>query len=244
MNKKVLPVFNSSGQLDNNWNEHPLLDWLSNNKQAIVWGIIGLLAALILAYRFVAYKTQNAEADFLHAQNYFTQFQQNPNAHDALTKLEVIENNHPELFAKYDGPLAQTLLIQGQAPEAQKLAERIFKRTKNDSVDLYRDYSLASLAIGEQHYSNALDLSRSLQSQLEADPDLTSAHSSLVFFNTVRLALLYQQAGLSQEETSMWQKAQNQIGQLDTALANSLTNGQASLAQYAAERIRLIGQSK
>lgn len=227
--------------LGEDWSQHPLVEWLANHKQIILWIFVGLLALLILAYQLIAMRTVHNESDYYQAQTIFTQFQQadgsaNSTTEADLKKLEVIMGSHPELKARYEGPLTQTLLVLGQVPQARLFAEDIFKRTQTEHLQLYQDYSKTSLLIGEGHYAEALQQSQQLQQTLaQLEPGATLP--TLSVFNLIRLGVLYQQLGQQQEERQIWEQLQNyQDLEALVTVNQALKAGQASLNQYIEER--------
>ncbi len=224
------------------WSQHPLVDWLANHKQIILWIFVGLLALLILIYQFMSMRTVHNEKDYYQAQTVFNQFQQadfseNPALESDLKQLETMMNTHPELKARYEGPLAQTLLVLGQVPQARLFAEGIFKRTQEEHLQLYQDYSKTSLLIGEGNYEAALQQAQQLQQTL-AQLEPNAALPTLTVFNLIRLGVLYQQLGQQQEERQIWDQLQNATDYLEAVVAvnQALKAGQASLNQYIEER--------
>lgn len=227
--------------LGEDWNQHPLVEWLANHKQIILWIFVSLLALLIVTYQLIAVRTVHNESDYYQAQTIFTQFQQadfsaNSTAETELKQLEALMNNHPELKARYEGPLAQTLLVLGQVPQARVFAEDIFKRTQTEHLQLYQDYSKSSLLIGEGRYSEALQQAQQLQQMLtQLEPG--AALPTLSVFNLIRLGVLYQQLGQQQEERQIWEQLQNfQDLEALVTVNQALKAGQASLNQYIEER--------
>ncbi len=243
MNKSSVNSSLNNVDLGEDWSSHPAIEWLSANKKFLLWGFLALLACLILAYRMIATRTLNAESDFFQAQTAFTQFQQaslssEENSAEAdLQQLQAILQRRPELKPKYEGALAQTLLITGQTAQAQNFAEDIFKRTQPDHLQLYQNYSQTSLLIAEGRYADALQQAQQLQATLDQLNE--KANPTLYVFNLIRLAMLYQQTGQPQEELQVWEQFQNQPSyRLDFVLAanHALKVGQASLNQYIEER--------
>lgn len=229
--------------IDYHWTDHPAVEWISNNKQTILWIIIGLFAVLILAYRVMMTRTLNAEGDYFRAQTDFNQFQEAAltakNAvgdSAALNELDGFMASYPELHAKYDGPLAQTLIIEEQMPKALPLAQATFKRTANDSINLYQDYAASSLLIGEGKYQEALQQSKLLKDKLNQQPADT-LDKTLYFFNLIRLAVLNQQLGLEQEEKQAWNEVQNSAYRTDAMQSINLFKiGNADLNKYIEKR--------
>jgi hypothetical protein len=233
--------------LDEEWSNYPAVEWLSSHKQMIIWIFLGLVALLILTYRILSTQTVNAERDFFQAQATFAQFQQanattqdDPSTAADLELLTTLMQRHPELKAKYEGPLAQTLLIRGEALKAQPFAEGVFTRTHPDHLQLYQNYSKTSLLIGQGQYAEALKQTQQLQQTLETTTDSTQPLLSV--FNLLRLALLYQQLDQPQKELETWEKFQNQPQYLEATVAanQAFKTGQASLTQYIEERKKTL----
>ncbi len=147
---------------------------------------------------------------------------------------------HPEIKPKYQGALAQTLLIEQQTPQAQKYADDIFKRTQPEHLQLYQDYSRTSLLIAEGHYADALP--QAVQLKTKMDQSNADNHSFLYVYNLIRLALLYQQNNQPALELKAWEELQTQTLRLESVLAVSqiFKVGQASLNDYIEERQRIL----
>lgn len=241
MNKSSPSPINNI-HFDEDWTSHPAIEWLSNNKHFLMWGFLGLLAALILASRLITWKTLDAEKDFFQAQTAFNHFEEaavsteDQTAAADMEQLEAIMKRHPELKPKYEGPLAQTLLITGEVPQAEPFINDILKRTKPDHLSLYQNYTKGSVLIGEGRYADALQNAK----QLKADLDQLGGESNsiLYVFNVVRLAMLYQQMNEPQNELKMWEELENQPQRLEAlvAAAQAYQIGNASLEQYIEER--------
>jgi hypothetical protein len=231
--------------LNEDWNFYPIVDWLSNRKKIFLWAGIILFASLILASRYVTMRTINAENDFFHAQKVFNQFQQATPSQDSISssdleQLVAIMQRHPELKPRYEGPLAQTILITGNVPQAKAFIDDIFKRTQSDHLQFYRDYTQGALLISEGRYTDALQQTQLLQSTLDELNE--RAPPILYVFNLIRLAMLYQQTGQPKEELQTWEQLQNQPQRLEAVLAaNQIFKvGQASLNQYIEERKKVL----
>jgi hypothetical protein len=234
--------------MDAHWTDHPAVDWISNNKQTILWIIVGLFAVLILSYRILMNHNLNAEADFFRAQTDFAKFQdaaQNSNDQlsqaGSLSNLESLMKSHPELHQKFDGPLAQTLLIEGQIPPAEAYAQATFKRTANDSISLYHDFAATSLVIGKKDYQQALTQAQNLNAKIKADDK--HQQNVLYFFNLVRLALLNQQLNMAKDEKLSWENLKNGQLNLDSKVFNLFKIGQATLNEYIEMRMKILNQA-
>lgn len=222
--------------IPSNWDDNAFVDWISNNKQYLIWGIAVLFAGLILAYRLLSWNTISTEEDYYRAQNIFNKFQEDISENQAeLTDLETIMLRHPELQSKYDGALAQTLLIEGDISQAKAFAEMTFKRTRSDNLSLFSDYSKTSFLIGNGQYSDALQQAKSLKENIESS-GLTD--TNLYAFNAIRIALLNEELGNKNEELAAWTVVQkleknSSAAQESIALFNS---GSTNLNQYIESR--------
>lgn len=229
---------------NDDWTSNPAVEWISLHKQTILWIFGALLALIVIAFRFVVMHTENSESDFFRAQTAFAEFQQEAiqptdqaEATASLEELDAIMKRHPELKPKYEGPLAQTLLISGQATPAAPYAEDIFNRTKPDHLKLYQDYSKASLLIAQGKTGEALAQAQQLKEAIEQDTN-KAADSNLYLFNLIRLAMLHQQLGHKEDELKMWDEIQKFSPQSESlAFTNqAFMIGSATLAQYIDER--------
>lgn len=242
MNKSSTSSSLNNIHFDEDWNSHPAIEWLSAHKNTLLWAVVGLIIALIIASRLVTWRNLDAEKDFFQAQTAFTQFEQAAgNATDDtaaadLEQLQAIMQRHPELKPKYEGPLAQTLLIMGQVPQAQTYIEDTFRRTQPDHLQLYQNYTKASVLIGQGLYADALQSAKQLKSNLD---ELSEGGNPILYvYNLIRLAILYQQMGQPEEELKAWEALQNQSQRLEAFLEASQAYqvGNASLNQYIEER--------
>jgi len=229
--------------IESHWSDHPLGEWISNNRQFILWFIAGLFVLLIVAARLLMGRNSNAESDYIKAQTVFNQFQEaaiNPdrfaNGSDSLNDLETIIKQYPELHAKYDAALAQTLIIEDQITKAEIFAKATFRRTKNDHIKNYHAFANTSLLISAGDYPKALLKSQQLQEVLRTDLQRNDV-SVLYLYNLLRLATLHQELGNLQEEANNWEEFQQITPQPNvSALLNLFTQGNANLNQYIQKR--------
>ena len=236
--------------LDEDWSSHPAVEWLFARKNLFLGVFLFLIAILLIASRLISWRTQEAEKDFFQAQTNFTQFEQDaatPHSSIATTNLEQLQEimkRHPELKAKYEGSLAQTLLITKETALAQPFIDDIFTRTQPDHLELYKNYTQTSLLIGQGKYGDALQNAIQLKSTLDQQQNQQenqqekSKNSVLYFFNLVRMAILYEQLGQPQEELKTWNEIQNQMGRSPVLLSanGAYQVGNVSLEQYIEER--------
>lgn len=246
MNKSSNNPPSNNMHLDEDWSSHPAIEWITSHKSVLLWGVFAFVAILILALRLITWRTLDAEKDFFQAQAAFTQFEQTAAATDGSTapadleQLQAIMQRHPELQAKYDGALAQTLLITGPVSQAQTYVGDIFKRAESDHLQMYQQYSKGSLLIAQKQYPEALQSAKQLNSDLEQLGE--ESHSILYVFNLVRLATLYQHLKHPQDELNTWIQLQNQPQRLSAlhAANQAFQVGNASLNQYIEERKKAL----
>jgi hypothetical protein len=222
--------------------EHPAVEWLFKNKQTILYAIAALFIAIIFLFRFVSARTLSAEGDYFQAQNDMTQLQTNSlQASEVdLSRLEAILKRHPELQAKYDGLIAQSLLIDQEVQKAVPFAERTFQRLKNDPVGFYENYANTSLLIGEGQYEQAISQAQQLKGQM--DQATEQAGSTLYVFNLIRIAMLHQQLNQVDQERLAWEALQNYQGNLDAVVATEklFQTDSQSLSHYTDTRRKAL----
>lgn len=234
--------------LQDDWSSHPIIEWITENKKILLFGLIGLFAVLILAYGLIAIQTTDAEKDFFQAQTAYAQLQKgdltSPDspAFADLKQLDEIMQRHPEIKPKYEGTLAQMTLLSGQSSMTQHFVKDIFQRTQSDSLGLYQDYTQNSLLIAEGHYKEAIEKAQLLKSSLNEKGD--KDNPLLYVFNLFRLAMLYQQTNQPHEEMKGWEELQHQPNRLTAiqALNTAFNIGQASLGQYIEFRQKELAQ--
>lgn len=230
---------------NSDWTENPLIDWLSANRQTILYVLLALFALIILSYRWIASRTLKAETDFFQAQVDFTRFQDKTlkpaewqSSQEDLQRLDTLMAAHSDLHAKYDGLIAQSLLIQNQADQAHPYAQGAFERTAKDEIDLYHDYSQISLLIGQGNYQGAVQQSLELKEKLSQMP--LANENRLYLFNLIRLAMLYQQLNQPKEERQAWNELQEYSATVESlaVINQAFKEGNASLQSYVEERKR------
>jgi len=188
------------------WEEHPALKWILDNRRYLSWGLLAVVTVLIALYRIQTTSSKQEEANYLTAEKEFHQFATSAEptiADSSFEKLKQILKQHPELYQKYDGLIAQALINKGRGDEASEYAARVIARTKNEDDPLYANYSLISVSIAQNRLKEALDSSLALQKQLEKTPE---DYLVLTAYNLLRIASLKEQLGLRSEEKQTWKK--------------------------------------
>ena len=217
---------------------HPTIEWIIEKKKILLWGLSIFVVFLILASRLLTWRSLNAESDFFQAQNAFARFEknqfelsENSEAESSLKELTAIMERRPELKPKYQGPLAQGLLVHHQIPQAESFATDIFKRTEKENLDLFRTYTKSSFLIGQGNFEEAIKTSEELKHSLSQS---NQEDSFLNIFNLIRIAFLYQETGQKDKEMKTWEEVQN-LGLRSKsflAAAEILKIGPSTLDQY------------
>lgn len=194
--------------------EGQFVEWFSKNGKYLTYALLGLLALLIVFYRYGSSQAVQTEQSYIQAANDFAVFKAASNdstkASEALKQLESLMKKHPELHAAYDGGIAQTLLNRGLASDAKPYAEATLARTRIDDLPYYSDFGATTLLIASENYEEALDKSQAMQQQMSDIIGKTSTTMERSFgdelfaLNLFRIAMLQQQLGDKAGELNSW----------------------------------------
>lgn len=227
--------------------ENPYFQWIVERRQAIPYVFLCILLLIIGTYKFTAGRAAKAESSYLLADNYFNVLHrslregQGESAQNALEKLKDITDNYPELHSRYDGPIAQLLLVQGNDTEAQELAERSLERTADEDLSFYVNFTRTSLLINNGEYESALEKAKSLKEKLidQAESDTTHRNfgDSLFAYNLLRIAMLEQEIASPEGELEAWEEWKRYAGLSKEALPSDFiaTDAFATLNQQLGE---------
>ncbi|MDP1880530.1 MAG: hypothetical protein Q8K60_06295 [Parachlamydiaceae bacterium] len=225
-------------QFNENITLNSVIEWISENKKTILATIAVLLVLLILAFRLMAYRNQNAENDFIKGDALFNQFQKNvignfDDAKKELQQLDGLMNRHQDLHVKFDGAIAQSLFIAGESSLAVPYADNVFKRVKSDHLSDYRDFSDVSFLIAKGEFEAALDKSKQLNLKLNEESQ------ALYLYNLIRIAILNGQLNNPDEEEKTWLQLQSLLNKSEAGiqLKQVLQSGKSSLQQYIDEKL-------
>lgn len=230
--------------------EHPVVEWLSNNGQTLLWVAATVILLLILANRWMGATSQSGELDYFNAENDFSQFQKGDQP-EAFNRLNRILSRKPELQAKYDGKIAQILLDRSQFDQAKPFAERNLARLKKDNIPLYIDYASTTLTMAKQDYQTALKEAMLLKEKMiqsAKDTELPAFGDALYAFNLLRIAMIQQQLNARDGELEAWSQFRQALApgkenvyavSSDTyhELLNTFVDGNVTLAKYIEYRI-------
>lgn len=243
--------------------DHPIIQWLTRHRQTILYSFLALIAVVSIIYRYLSREASNAETAYTQATIEFNRFQDaglaatEPVARDeAFTNLQQLMNQYPELHAKYDGLIAETLIIEGKPDEAQSFAQLSFDRTQHDDSPFYTDFAKTTLVVSRGSYDRALQEAHSLQERMVAQLAVAQQNRTTPTFgptlftlNLIRVAVLQQQLGNKEGELKAWEelkrlttpgKSAFDPAELKEAVA-LFSEGRATLTGYIEHRIRALG---
>lgn len=201
-NKKlnVIESAMEKSDLSDSFAENPLVQWISHNGRTLLWLILTLIALSLLGYRLIGGSAGGSAKDYLVAENEMRLFLKSDKSEESLLKLTQLLKSHPELQAKYDGEIAQTLMSRGDAAAALPFAERTLKRLSKEPTPFYREYAATAMAIANKQYPEALAQAQELQTKIQ------KTDSALYAANLLRIATLQQRLGQKSEELKSWQQ--------------------------------------
>lgn len=262
----VIPPTNQHSWSDT-LEEHPFVQWMTANGKIILYVIVGLFLLGIMIFRFVMGSNASSEADFITAEKEYRLFAapskegNDPATQaNALKTLNTILAAHPELHAKYDGSIAEILLIRGENSQASDYAVPAIQRTTQENEPFYKGYAQTTLVIADGKYEQALKESNTLKDQmikqgqeLQDTPEKIQFSTLLYALNLLRIGMLQQQLALNTDELATWKEWKDLIhksetgalpkyldGQLFLSFDNLLTEGEASFANYIEAREKIL----
>ncbi|KIC76961.1 hypothetical protein DB41_DP00130 [Neochlamydia sp. TUME1] len=244
---------------------HPFTQWASDNGKILLYSFLGLIIFVFILFQFI-WRHAVSEADFVRAEKEFSLFTSSKDISDpaaeveALKDLHAIMAAHPELYPKYEGLIAETLLLRGKNEEASLYATSAIKRTAYENDPFYTSYAQATLLLANEKYEEglkaALNLRNRMLEQAQAfkdTPEKLQYGTFLYALNLLRIAMLQQQLSLFTDELATWKEWEELTlksgegtlpfylkGQLFLSFNNLLSEGKASLADYIEARKKLI----
>lgn len=215
--------------------DHPAMQWLFQYGKLLLWIALGLIILLFIATRFFSINASGS--DYANGEYYLSQFEKNGDE-GALINLESILKKDPALHPKYDGVLAEQLLIQGKVKKAKEFANLEFSRTKGDVNAFYTAFGDHSFLIGEGKYQEALDKAKTLQVELLRNQSL----AELRIFNMLRIASLQHVLNLRENERETLQEIK-QLLETNTPEINRVSaifnEGSLTLKRYVEYRLSI-----
>ncbi|BBI17429.1 hypothetical protein [Neochlamydia sp. S13] len=245
---------------------HPFTQWASDNGKILLYSFLGLIILVFILFQFIWRHHAVSEADFVRAEKEFSLFTSSKDISDPAAEVEALKNlhaimaAHPELYPKYEGLIAETLLLRGKNEEASLYATSAIKRTAYENDPFYTSYAQATLLLANEKYEEglkaALNLRNRMLEQAQAfkdTPEKLQYGTFLYALNLLRIAMLQQQLSLFTDELATWKEWEELTlkshegtlpfylkGQLFLSFNNLLSEGKASLADYIEARKKLI----
>lgn len=197
-------------------------DWIQQHLNSIIAIGVGVVAtASWMIYQW----NRGSPGDYLIAEKTFNAWSGDRN--DQLVKLQKILKQHPELHAKYDGRIAQKLLLNSQQGLALSFSKATQKRIGQVSP-YYTLFSNGSLLIGEKKFDEALSQSKNLKAMLDQDDSFwktksaTVKHGAVLYgYNLLRIAFLEQMIGNSAGEQAAWNEFKKAAGWIESESASN-----------------------
>lgn len=193
------------------WDESELhtnefMQWFQKNQRYLIGIVFALLIASILIYQLFAWQTRRAEKDYWAAAKDIEQLADPSQKSVVLAQLQEILHRRPQLQAKYDGMIAQNLLVLGDVETSLPFANRTFVRISDDHIPLYMDYAHNSYVIEQSSFSEALQQAVNLKSTMQNPNHLQSFGPMLYIFNLIRIGMLQKELGQMDEQKKTWQE--------------------------------------
>ena len=189
------------------------VDWMHRHLSTITSSMV----ILLLAIAWIMYQRNlGSSKDYRAAETIFAQWSGTRN--EQLVKLQKILKQHPELRAKYDGRIAQKLLLSSEEGLATSFSKAMLKRVGYFSP-YYTQFSYGSLLIGGKKFQEALVHSKILKQTLDQDRDFWKtksevfSHGQMLYgYNLLRIAFLEQALDNAQGEIEAWEEFKKQAG--------------------------------
>lgn len=232
--------------------EHPIVEWVSENGRTILYLFLGAIFVALLFYRLYSRSSLQTEGDYFRAeQAYAAMEKQSPanaeSLRQSIEQLTAIVARHPELQAKYDGPIGQYLINQGKINEALPYASFAINQTLIENRPFFSDFSTITLLIEQNKTAEALESSFALQQLLEkSEQDLPI----LLTYNLFRIGMLQQSLGDAAGEKKAWDQWKSKISQLSESkegqvlqpIFAAFQDGKVSLMNYVEARQKKISE--
>jgi hypothetical protein len=192
-------------------------EFLARYSRSILYTIGGTFLIIVLLYRIVSTTHSNAERDYLSAAADFERLIDADNgATEYLENIQDVLNRRTELHPKYDGLLAQMLLLRGRVDVGTEFAKLVLERVDSRDSELFEAYSKNTLSIYEgdlqSAYKGSQKLRDDIKSLLSKQTDGSTFATLLHSYNLLRLAMLEQEIGSLEKEKRAWDEFISSIG--------------------------------
>ncbi len=182
-----------------------LIDWLLDYKKHLSYTLPVLLLVFVIVFRF-SMKGAQAEGDFVAAKISFAEVKRMAELNEqTIDQLKKLLSKHPELQPTYDDQLTQKFLALGEAKEAKVYFDRASQRCALPETYSSR-YAKTSMVIANGEFEKGLNEALELKEEMLSDEKFMNAkeNSTLVAFNQLRIASLYQKLNLHDKEKAAW----------------------------------------
>lgn len=220
------------------WNvldEDTYAEWLTNYGKILLIAIACFGAVLLIGLRLSYGSSGKQISDYLKAKKEFATFQtaEGEAQKEAFAGLQQIMQRLPDLHAKYDGLIAQQLLLQNDVKQGEEYAGMTLLRTDRDHLSIFSEFSRIALLISQGDYKTALDKTTQLKKKMIEQPAPRSFGDILFAYNLLNQAFLYQQLGNTVAEKEKWRELKRYAGLVNEAPPTDLFSRQAFLEMFA-----------
>lgn len=184
--------------------ENQVAEWLKLYGRPLLYGLVATILILVAVFRWTEKVQSDAYRDFISAEAQMLHLEQSSSASpEAMLALESILKKHSELRPKYEGRIAHYFIKDGDVGGASTLLESSLQRSQASNGSLHHAYSKNTLQVVARSYDSALSAALELQSDLDA---LEAPPATLLTFNLLRIAILYQELDNKEAEKLAWQR--------------------------------------
>lgn len=192
--------------LEESFMDHPLFQSLKEYQKPISYGLLGIILGIVLLYRMLAGQSARAENEYI-ALSESSAILNNPESSSekrtvALNEMLPLLERYPQIQAKYDGLVAEQLLIERNLDVASPLIERTFSRVKGAVSPYAIDYAKNSVLITQGDLGEGLKNAYLLREKMLSD--IIPYSGVLYSFNLIRIALLEKQLNHKDLELKAW----------------------------------------
>jgi hypothetical protein len=210
------------------------MEFLSMVKRSWFFALLTAVVVGFALFKFTGRFKKDTAVNYIAAVTTFSKWKKEGNGAD-LSKLKELMNKQPELRSRFEASIGQHLLIKGQREEAASFISSVLKRTR-ETLSVYRRFAEISLLVHREELAHALEESKKLQQLLANQREL----ELLEAYNLLRIAVLEQEIGSSQEELQTWNKLKGHPAFV--LVDQSIYKDSLSLADYVKYRESLLMQ--
>ena len=204
VDEKVLPK----------WINVKWLNWFVKKRLYIFFVLALFILISIVAYQLIPFFEKRGQKDFMTADLAYSKWKKEPLLNEHLEELKKLMNKYPSLKQKYEGLIAQGLILSSHFDEAMHFASISIKKA-SQLLPHYASYSNTSLLIAKKNYSQALANSHRLKKEMMLDPSFLqndSDRTSILFaLNLLRISLLEKKMRNDPAELTAWCEVENYL---------------------------------